>query len=434
MNLFKSYIVDTHKQLFFVISFFIVSACVGQTEEVRRITKTLCEPSFHGRGYVNSGDKLAADFIAAEFEKIGLSNYGPSYFQSFSFPVNCFPGEAQFAYPNKELVIGKDVLVDAGSAGFYGDLTPKYFTAAQLLDQDYLIAEIHDIISKNNYNAAVIDLTTMDKDTLARLRSFKYELAQFFPVIELTNEKFTWSVSQEQHKHLIFQMRPEAFQKDENLKVNLTAQFIERHETQNVIGYIPAKKKTNKTIVFTAHYDHLGRMGLKTYFPGANDNASGTAMIISMAQHYKANPPKKFNVVFIAFAGEEAGLLGSKFYVENPLFELEDISFLINLDIMGSGEEGITVVNGSIFKKQFDQLVAINKKENLLKTVNPRGYAANSDHYWFTDKGVPAIFIYTQGPNKNYHDVFDTYDNLTFAETVDITTLLVKFVDGMKKR
>ena len=62
--------------------------------------------------------------------------------------------------------------------------------------------------------------------------------------------------------------------------------------------------------------------------------------------------------------------------------------------------------------------------------MKKRGQTQNSDHYWFSTKGVPAFFIYTQGPNKNYHDVFDTFENLSFKEYDDITTLLVKFVDG----
>lgn len=422
-----------HKCLFLVVAFFALSLGFSQTEEVRRITKALCEPEFGGRGYVNNGDKLAAEFIANEFEKIGLTKCGSNYFQQFEFPVNTFPGEAQFSYGNKKLVLGEDVLVDPASAGFYGELAPKYFSAQQLLDEEYLMTEIQEIIANKKYNAAVIDLTTEDKDTLMLLRKFKYELAQFFPVIELTSSKFTWSVSQKQIKNLVLQMKPNAFQFGQKVTVNLKAQFIERHQTQNVIGFLPAINKSKNTIVFTAHYDHLGMLGSDVYFPGANDNASGTAMIISMAQYYAKNPPKNFNVLFIAFAGEEAGLLGSKYFVENPLIDLKRISFLINLDIMGSGEEGITVVNGSVFKDQFNQLVAINEKHQLLKTIKERGYAANSDHYWFTDAGVPAIFIYTMGPNKNYHDVFDTYENLSFAETIDITTLLIKFVDVLKK-
>ena len=73
-------------------------------------------------------------------------------------------------------------------------------------------------------------------------------------------------------------------------------------------------------------------------------------------------------------------------------------------------------------------LQTINKEKNLLEKIKIRGPAANSDHYWFSEKGVPAIFIYTMGPNKHYHDVFDAYEELSFSEYDDITTLLIEFV------
>ena len=203
--------------------------------------------------------------------------------------------------------------------------------------------------------------------------------------------------------------------------------MIRDYSSYNVIAKIPSKKKcTKKTIVFSAHYDHLGRMGLETYFPGANDNASGTAMLLSLAEHYVKNP-SDYNIVFIAFAGEEAGLVGSKYYTENPLFPIKRIKFLVNLDIMGSGEEGITAVNATLFEDQFETLQQVNSKKNYLSKIKSRGPAANSDHYWFTELGVPCFFIYTMGPNKHYHDVFDTYEELSFAEYNDLFQLLIDF-------
>jgi Zn-dependent M28 family amino/carboxypeptidase len=194
-----------------------------------------------------------------------------------------------------------------------------------------------------------------------------------------------------------------------------------------VIAFLPGTKGAKKTIVFTAHYDHLGRMGELTYFPGANDNASGTAMLLTLAKYFKEHPVN-VNILFIAFAGEEAGLLGSEHFVNHPTYPLKKMNFLVNLDIMGSGEEGITVVNATLFNEQFKLLQEINTEKGLLTQVKSRGPAQNSDHYWFTEKGVPAFFIYTMGSNKNYHDVFDTYENLTFSEYNDITTLLSEFV------
>ena len=105
-------------------------------------------------------------------------------------------------------------------------------------------------------------------------------------------------------------------------------------------------------IFITAHYDHLGGMGKDTYFPGANDNASGDALLLSLAKYYVAHPAK-YSIGFILFAGEEAGLVGSKYYTENPIVPLKNIRFLINTDLAGTGDEGITVVNATEFPNEF---------------------------------------------------------------------------------
>lgn len=404
----------------------------GQKNEVERITKTLCSPEFHGRGYVNKGDSLAAEFIAAEFKKIGLKPLKKSYFQSFKLDVNTFPNEMSIQHNGRTLTPGVHYLVDPASAGGKLELHPKLIPIETALNVEKLIEEIKSISNGKEYNAIALNFVNLSADTLKKVAGLKEELAGMMPVIEITNQKFSWSVSDQQLKNPLIQIQDSIFSKTSSFTISIDAQLVKDYTSRNVFAYLPAKKKSKKTVVYTAHYDHLGRMGAETYFPGANDNASGTAMLLSMAKYFKENPVD-YNILFIAFAGEEAGLLGSKHFVEHPLVKLNKISFLLNLDIMGSGEDGITVVNATLFENEFKQLQAINAEKNLLKQVKSRGPAANSDHYWFTQMGVPAFFIYTMGPNKNYHDVFDTQANLSFVEYEDITTLLVEFTKHLKR-
>jgi Zn-dependent M28 family amino/carboxypeptidase len=178
--------------------------------------------------------------------------------------------------------------------------------------------------------------------------------------------------------------------------------------------------------VITAHYDHLGGMGSETYFPGANDNASGVTMLLSLARYYGAHP-QPYTMAFICFSGEEAGLLGSKYFSENPLIKLSNIRLLLNLDLEGTGDEGITVVNSTIYKPEFAVLNQVNDEFHYLVKIYPRGKAANSDHYWFSEKGVPAIFMYTMGGIKAYHDVYDISATLPLTKYEDLFKLLVKF-------
>ena len=401
----------------------------GQIDEVKRITEELCSPEFHGRGYVHKGDSIAAVFLKKEFEKIGVEAYKKDYFQTFEFPVNRFPDSMQVNINGKKLTPGMHFMVDPASGSSHLKLTPFRIDAATAMDPDKLISSIRRVMGSNKYNSLAVDLAGVSADTLKELRGISQELGNVskLPILEIIDSKFTWSVAQHQFEFPLIQIQDSIFQWDKDVTINIDAEFVESYQTQNVIAYIPAKKCSKKTIVFTAHYDHLGRMGAGTYFPGANDNASGTAMLITMAKYFKENPAN-CNVMFVAFAGEEAGLVGSKYFVEHPLINLKKIKFLVNLDIMGSGEEGITVVNATLFEDEFKMLQDINGEKQLLSKVKKRGPAANSDHYWFTEKGVPAFFIYTMGPNKHYHDVFDTYDELSFSEYHDITTLLIEFV------
>ena len=406
----------------------------AQIDEIRRITKTLCSSDFHGRGYVNKGDSIAAEFLKKEFKKLGVGAYNDSYFQHFNLDVNTFPGEMKISQDGKQLKAGHDFSIDPSSVGRKGNLKLREVTAKQALNLDTMRSIITTMLDNPLGDEAVLfDMTIVPSDTAKLLREIAPQLAVYLPVVEVVNDKFTWSVGREERFYPYLQVQESAIDKRGVLSLNIDSKLVKNYESQNVIGYIPAKKKCAKTVLFTAHYDHLGRMGKDTYFPGANDNASGTAMLFTMAKYFKENPPK-FNVMFVAFGGEEAGLVGSKHFVENPILKLKKIRFVVNLDIMGSGEDGITVVNATLFENEFEKLQQINEDKSLLKEVKKRGPAANSDHYWFTEKGVPAFFIYTRGPNKHYHDVFDEYEALSFLEYQDITTLLIEFVHELEKK
>ena len=98
------------------------------------------------------------------------------------------------------------------------------------------------------------------------------------------------------------------------------------------------------------------------------------------------------------------------------------------MDIVGTGDESITVVNGTEYPARFAALDSLNKANHLLPAVVKRGKAANSDHYFFTQKGVPAFFIYTNGKQKAYHDVFDTAETLPLSKYKELFTLFTLFV------
>ena len=378
------------KKILFV---FLVTASVNAyTQDLsfgKRMVDTLTSAYFWGRGYTNDGMKKAADFLATEFKNYGLDPMsGKSYFQEFSYPVNTFPGKMQATVNGKELVPGKDFIVGPESKTIKAE--GSGFRRGK--DKDSLLF----------YNAE---------------EGFLIELA----------DKLTMDLSPqvaEYGKITVDRKSIDGLPKD--FKVNIESKFLKNFKANNVCAFVKGTAKPDSFIFITAHYDHLGGLGRDTYFPGANDNASGVSLLLNLA-HYYAKHPQKYSIGFICFAGEEAGLIGSKYFTENPLVPLKTIRFLINTDLAGTGEEGITVVNATEFPKEFAMMNAVNDEQKLLTKINARGKAANSDHYFFTEKGVPSFFFYTLGGIKAYHDVFDKAATLPLNEHADLFKLIVGF-------
>jgi Zn-dependent M28 family amino/carboxypeptidase len=240
-------------------------------------------------------------------------------------------------------------------------------------------------------------------------------------------DKLTWSVAPEAADYSLVLVDKKALNGPPvSFKANIENKLIKDFKAANVCAVVKGTAKPDSMIFITAHYDHLGGMGADTYFPGANDNASGVSLLLNLAKYY-AQHPQKYSIGFILFAGEEAGLIGSKYFTENPLVPLKNIRFLTNTDLAGTGEEGITVVNATEFPAAFAMMNAVNDEGKFLVKINARGKAANSDHYFFSEKGVPAFFFYTLGGIKAYHDVFDKAATLPLNEHEHLFKLMIRF-------
>ncbi len=398
--------------LFCFLFFNLFSFSQGQVYQyARKIVDTLASESMHGRGYVNDGDKIAANYIRSEFQKSGLQSFSDSYYQTFSFPINTFPGKMFVAIDGKELVPGKDYIVSERSGSGKGEYILKKYSEnkegfVEVPKKDKKFA----IMVDGNKKAPVLQLSKG-------------------PIIYVSDKKLTHDLEWNYFNVPAIELVDSIIPKDaKKIKVDIQHKFIPDYQSQNVIGYVKGSVYPDSFIVFSAHYDHLGQMGSKVYFPGANDNASGCAMLLNLAKYYSQPENKpKCTIVFIAFAAEEVGLLGSKYFTEHPLFPLKNTKFVFNMDIMGTGEDGITVVNGSVFKTEFDKLKQINIENAFIKDVKVRGKAANSDHYYFSEKDVKAFFIYTMGGIKAYHDIYDRPETLPLNEFEDLFKLITQF-------
>ena len=413
----------------------IPQICLAQqVSYAKEVISTLCSDAMKGRGYVENGDRNAANYLAAEFEKAGLKKYSKTYFQTFNTPVNTFPGKMSLSINGKKLKPGEDFLIDPGSPGISGKFSVEILTAEDILSNDGWMTKV----KKSSSRFVVVNVFDKTKYNADQLKHIK-EVISFLQYSDenpargtliLTTEKLTWSGSTELFSRPCFTIKASTLSEPiKSIEISVENKFLKSHQTQNVVGYIEGTKK-DSLLVFTAHYDHLGMMGSETMFPGANDNASGVSLLLNLVKHF-ANSKPEYTLVFIAFAAEEIGLIGSKHFTEHPLFALSSVKFLINFDLAGTGDDGIQVVNGKIYQQKFELITALNDQDNLLMQVKSRGEACNSDHCMFYSKGVPCFYIYTLGGIQAYHDIYDRAETLPLTDYQDYFRLLIKFIEKL---
>ena len=392
----------------------------------------LSSNDFKGRGYVENGDKLSADFISTEFKNLGLIPLiRKSYFQKFNISVNTFPNRVTINIDGNDLVAGSDYIIESSSPSISGKFQIIKTSRSQLDTDTKLVSLV------NQAGNSIILIDSRDRknekpDATKKIDEYvnflKYSpQANIKGIIIYTTDKLTWEASPEQGiRPIITLIKDLDINSLGSIEMVIDAKFLPKYETQNVVGSIKGTSNSDSMIVVLAHYDHLGKMGNDTYFPGANDNASGVAMILNLAKHFSENKPN-YTMVFVALSAEELGILGAKAFTDNPPIDLKKIKFLVNFDLAGTGDEGVKVVNGSVFKDKFDLLTRINKEQGLLPKVDIRGAACNSDHCLFYQKGVPCFYIYTLGGIQAYHDILDKFETLPLTEFVDYCKLMIEF-------
>jgi hypothetical protein len=200
----------------------------------------------------------------------------------------------------------------------------------------------------------------------------------------------------------------------------------------NVLAFLEGSdpEQKNEILIIGAHYDHSGitrnaAAGQDSILNGADDNASGTAGMMAIAKAFsRLDQRPKRSVLFIAFAGEERGLLGSRYYIRNPKFPLENTVAMLNLDMIGRNDPGkVSIVAHS----RSPELKQINEEENSVVGLEliyetPEKFIGGSDHASFIKSGISALF-YFSGIHKDYHKVTDETDLINFSKASQISQL-----------
>ncbi len=206
---------------------------------------------------------------------------------------------------------------------------------------------------------------------------------------------------------------------------------------RNIVAMIEGQDPDEDALILSAHYDHIGMRG-KDVFNGADDNASGTSSLMEIAAVFQQLKQKgivpRRKVLFILMTGEEKGLLGSMFYVHNPIVPLEHTMVDINVDMIGRTDDTYKTDSNYIYVIGSDRLstdlheinLRINERYTGVKMdhrfnseSDPNRFYYRSDHYNFAEKGIPAIFFFS-GVHEDYHRITDDVDKIMFGKTAHI--------------
>ena len=492
-------------------------------ERLKKDVSYLASDHLDGRRTGTAGGNEAARYIAVEFTKIGLKPGVAGYQQTFPYVAGVELGEKnRLSAGASTLNVRKDWMPLGFSSNQDMNRVPAILvgygiTASELNHNDYANAKVsghvaialsgtpdgdnphgqfarHEevrwkaIAARNAGAKALVVIArenNFNEDRLSRLRYDNTAGDAGIPVIAISRqaaEQLLPNRSLAEFEQAA-KSKSDAAYAELATPVNLSVDIIRQEvPAYNVVGVLEGSDPVlkNENIVLGAHYDHLGRggEGSGSLVPdsadihhGADDNASGTAGLLELARLFSAQRPRpKRTLIFIAFGGEEEGLLGSAYYVNHPLTPLTNTVAMINMDMIGRMRDRKLVIGGVGTAQEWKQIITqANSAEAMrvsassdpapmqgvpivvsangrpIVTTNPNGtfdLAMNedgygpSDHSQFYGKQIPVLFFWT-GTHSDYHKPSDTFDKINYddeARILRLVTRIVREVDGAEKR
>ena len=392
--------------------------------QFKRIVRELSSAKYQGRGYARGGANKAGKYLERAFQKAGADEVS---LQPFSIDINTYSGAMDMWADGKKLRAGVDFSMREYSPGVKGEF-PVYYVDTLHFDAERIYA---DLAKPENANCMVCCdfwFTYKHRDVFSRLQK-----AGELPNAGLL---FTWTAPIKFYKAYgekvvdkpIVWVTPEAIEGVKRVRLNVDNAFLEDYGLFNVIAKVEGRRH-DSCYVFTAHYDHLGNLGRRVYYPGANDNASGTAAIVTLAAYYAQNKPE-YDMYFVAFSGEDANLRGSTYFAEHPIVPLGQIKYLFNIDMIGDDNPVQYCEVSDAGLAQFPRFEQINAELQLFERLNRGELAANSDHYPFAVRGVPCIFLENENGSAfpYYHTPADNMKTIRFDSYEPVFRLITAFV------
>ena len=391
----------------------------------KRVVKELSSAKYQGRGYARGGANKAGKYLQKEFTRAGVDQVT---LQPFTIGINTFPGKMDLRADGRKLTPGVDFSMREYSPGVHGEF-PLYYVDTLHFNPEKIVA---DLSRPENAGCMVVCefwFTYRHRELFSRLQKAG-ELPNAGLIYTWTSPiKFYKAYGHRVVDKPIIWVTPEAIEGVKSIKADIDNQFLSGYEIFNVVAKVEGERH-DSCYVFTAHYDHLGNLGRKVYYAGANDNASGTAAIVTLAAHYASHRPP-YDMYFIAFSGEDANLRGSEFYAQHPAVPLSQIKYLFNIDMIGDNNPVQYCECSDEGLRGFALLEKINGEKQYFRALNRGALAANSDHYPFATRHVPCIFLENEEGDafQYYHTIFDNWKTAIWESYQPVFKLVTSFVD-----
>jgi aminopeptidase YwaD len=461
-----------------------------RASSLREAVTYLASDALAGRGSGMRGNELAARYIADRFARAGLKPLGSSrqtsaapsdgsgYFQPFSFNAGVERGRnnsLQTAVGGKNhkyragtefepsslsasgraegeaVFVGYGIVSKDPARDDYAGLDVKGKIVVMVAgipgnDPHSPLIEASDlrrkaITARDRGASAIIVMPQQDSDSIA-LHGEQASADAGLPVLLARRGVVDpWLRSGPRPTTVDAALRDGGTAVATGVSVNITTDVVKVRKTSaNIAGLLegsdPALK--DEVVVIGAHMDHLGMGGpgslssdpKPAIHHGADDNASGTAAVLALAEYFSspANRPKR-SILFICFSGEELGLLGSAHYVKKPLVPLDRTAAMINMDMIGRMQNNKLIVSGTKTSPAWEGLLdELNRPEKFSLFRNDEGFGA-SDQQSFYLAGVPVLFFFT-GVHADYHKPSDTADKINAEDEARI----VEFVAACAQR
>jgi aminopeptidase YwaD len=452
-----------YSKLIWSVIFLAACATVSQTpltneqlkSNLKQHISTLASDKFEGRGTGTEGEKLAYEYIVSRFKKAKLTPKGSNGFlQPFTFSASADIGASTQLYINSKSYRLNDEFYPLSfsgnglATGFIAKV--GYGISAPDLKHDDYAGKIN--LSKRIF---VIETGTPDGNNphgkFSAYDNLKLKAETAISkgasgIIFINSDTTVDNPTEKINPKLAAVKIPVVFAKGDAAKflkneivTNCTVGVeITRNERtgHNVIAFLDNHAPT--TIVIGAHYDHLGygeegslHAGEKAIHNGADDNASGTAALIELATLIRQSNYTKSNYLFMAFSGEEMGLLGSNYFVKHPTLDLKTVSCMINMDMVGrlKPDEKTLIINGAGTSPRWKTLLDSCIVDGIKIKTTESGVGP-SDHTSFYLQDIPSLHFFS-GTHSDYHKPSDDEDKVNYDGAVSITRIIMNVVAGI---